>query len=624
MLISTDVDKIITTLREKKRIQLDDLARKLDMPKSDVRKWAGVLEAQGMIKISHHLTREYLIWTNSDDATGSNYRGEEKKEIVYAPANSLQDLSIIESAQSTAKANVLKNIVNEEILAQKEPVEEKEQDRLLDEMENARMREDKIRRTFEKSSTGTYYRTAKLQMANIEKSSIKPKMDIKAPAKTIAKKPAALKAGKTPAKKTAVIAARKTFVKTTKPKTISIAIQKPKVVLKSAGSKPAQHQQEERHAPSPKPERAVVSLSHMLSAHMEKIRLQEERINALKEQKAGLLVEHLEPIERKLQAEIETVSDKLLEKQKIILELEQKATCIPEIVEGIDQRNAKVSEVESEARSALDNARIELEEILSELEGIRAVSEERISDVEKNVAVANAKLDSVKKTHNNISSLMESADEMLNSTKAAIEEQIVKMEEIEATMASLEDYKANLESDMEAATKTIDRQKNLAKIMSEHSHTISAVDTWTRSQFEEYEKQVEELTELTASNERDFAQLRESVETSFVRRYVSELSGILKRHEFEIGKTLEAEKSIDVRVEDEKEKLRSLISQGHEMTSILMDKKMHNGISQKNMESMMHSKQAKIESIGAHIRNREHVSQAARNALARLEKEGKE
>jgi len=645
MLISTDVDKIISALREKKRAQLGDLAEELGMQKSQVKKWADVLETQGMIKIEHKLTREYLIWADTKDATGSNYKGAEKKESIEAKP---LDLSIVEQRAQSVQRPIQQ-------APHETPVEtpvKTDQERLIEEMERARKNEERIRFALGKPVKSHSDETAEYAYAKEVEEPETPgeplpeigeeaaetieaaqTESISKPARHAAGriKPKAAQSGggKGPAVKKqpgkAIRKIRKTSkapVTKTKPsRGMAIEVKKPRVVLGKAA--PRRGEPEQR-APMQKPERKVSSLAEMLSAQMEKIRMQEERISGLKEEKAKLLVEHLEPIERKLQAEIDTVSEKLTEKQKIILELEQKASEIPAVVEGIDQKNAKVAEVEQEARTALDNARIELEDILSELEGVREVARDRIDEIEKTAAAASAKLESVRKSHSNITRLIESANESLEATRASIEEQISRMEEIESEMESLEEYKSGLEADVEQAQKSVMRQKNLARVLAEHTNTISAVDEWAKRQFEEYEKQVEELSELSASNERDFASLRESVETSFVRRYVSELSGILKRHEYEIGTALEAEKSIDQRLEQEKEKLRGLIGQGRDMASILQEKNLPHTVKTREMEKIIHSKQEKIESISQRIKNRDQITRAAREAVAKLGKEEKD
>ncbi|HQT44558.1 MAG TPA: hypothetical protein PLO51_01145 [Candidatus Micrarchaeota archaeon] len=624
MLISTDVYNIISLLRAKHHTSLDEIAAELKMPKSEVRKWASVLEAQGMVKIDHRMMREYIMWQGEPEPESKKAQPDKKQSVSASPL----DLSIVEAkAQEAARIPGPSLAISRARDAPRES--QPETQKQFDEIEHARSMEGRIRQSMARLEEAQETSAPVMESGEEEKTREEPnpvsryiKHIASAKSRPIGKSIQARKAMQKQAAKKAMpkIIAKKAAAKErpAMQKKIAIEPRRAKVTLGSAVPRamPA------RQAPMPKPEKKIITLSDMLSAQMEKIRTQEERISSIKEEKAGLLVKHLEPVERKLEAEIETVSDKLLEKQRIILELEKQATGIPEIVEGIDQKNAKISEVEEEARKALDNARIELEDILSELEGIKSLSQDRMDELEKTSAAANAKLEGVKKSHENIDKLIETANGRIEATRAAVEEQVSRLEEVESQMDSLEEYKKALEDDMAQAAKAIERQKNLARVLAEHTGTIEAVEGYTRRQFEEYEKQVEALSELSASNERDFAALRESVETSFVRRYVSELSGILRRHEYEIGQAVEAEKGIDARIEIEKAKLKGLIDEGKEMAQMLGGKE--SSLGQDEVEGMLRSKQEKIEIIAQRIKNRAHISQAAREALAKLEREDKE
>ena len=624
MLISTDVDNIISLLRAKHNTSLDEIAAELKMPKSEVRKWASVLEAQGMVKINHRMMREYIMWQGEPGPESKEAQAEKKQSVSASPL----DLSVVEArTQEVVKMPA----PSQQAIPQAKETQREIQpaEKQFDEIEHARSIEGRIRQSMAKLEKAQEPAAPVMESGEEEETQEEPSPVSRyiehiptAKSRPMGKSTAARKAMQKQVAKKAMpkIIAKKAAAKErpAMPNKIAIEPKRAKVTLGSL----APRAMPERQAPVPKPEKKVITLSDMLSAQMEKIRTQEERINSLKEEKADLLVKHLEPVERKLESEIETVSDKLLEKQRIILELEKQATGIPKIVEGIDQKNAKISEVEEEARKALDNARIELEDILSELEGIKSLSQDRMDELERTSAEANAKLEGVKKSHENIDKLIETANGRIEATRAAVEEQVSRLEEVESQMDSLEEYKKALEDDMEQAAKAIERQKNLAKVLAEHTGTIEAVEGYTRRQFEEYEKQVEALSELSASNERDFAALRESVETSFVRRYVSELSGILRRHEYEIGQAIEAERGIDARMENEKAKLRGLIDEGKEMAQMLGGKE--SSLGQDEVEGILRSKQEKIEIIAQRIKNRAHISQAAREALAKLEREEKE
>ncbi|MGC9057584.1 MAG: hypothetical protein ACP5H8_00690 [Candidatus Micrarchaeia archaeon] len=69
--ISTDVDRIIDYIKNRKRAELIEVARALNIKAVDVDKWAKVLEKQGVVNIEYTLTRMYIIWKSPDSVEES-------------------------------------------------------------------------------------------------------------------------------------------------------------------------------------------------------------------------------------------------------------------------------------------------------------------------------------------------------------------------------------------------------------------------------------------------------------------------------------------------------------------------------------------------------------------------
>lgn len=64
-LISTGIDKFIRMLYDKRRIELGEAARALNIPSDTVEYWCYVLEGNGLVKINYTLTAVYIEWVGS-------------------------------------------------------------------------------------------------------------------------------------------------------------------------------------------------------------------------------------------------------------------------------------------------------------------------------------------------------------------------------------------------------------------------------------------------------------------------------------------------------------------------------------------------------------------------------
>ncbi|MEM2974085.1 MAG: hypothetical protein QW112_00440 [Candidatus Micrarchaeia archaeon] len=63
--ITTGIDRFMRLLYEKKRIELSEASKALNIPTKVIEYWSYVLESQGLLKINYTLTAVYLEWIGS-------------------------------------------------------------------------------------------------------------------------------------------------------------------------------------------------------------------------------------------------------------------------------------------------------------------------------------------------------------------------------------------------------------------------------------------------------------------------------------------------------------------------------------------------------------------------------
>ncbi len=79
-LIITEVDRLITTISEHKRITLEDLQRICKIDKKSTDKWVRVLEDEGYVNIEYKLGATYIVWKTHDEGVA-----QETTSVVSEP-----------------------------------------------------------------------------------------------------------------------------------------------------------------------------------------------------------------------------------------------------------------------------------------------------------------------------------------------------------------------------------------------------------------------------------------------------------------------------------------------------------------------------------------------------------
>jgi hypothetical protein len=63
--ITTGIDKFIRILYERRRVELNEASRLLNIPAETIEYWSYVLEGNGLVKINYTLTAVYIEWIGS-------------------------------------------------------------------------------------------------------------------------------------------------------------------------------------------------------------------------------------------------------------------------------------------------------------------------------------------------------------------------------------------------------------------------------------------------------------------------------------------------------------------------------------------------------------------------------
>jgi len=62
LLITTGVDALVRLVKEKQKVELEEAASILNIPKENIEEWARVLEEESILRLEYRLTRIYMLW----------------------------------------------------------------------------------------------------------------------------------------------------------------------------------------------------------------------------------------------------------------------------------------------------------------------------------------------------------------------------------------------------------------------------------------------------------------------------------------------------------------------------------------------------------------------------------
>ncbi len=307
------------------------------------------------------------------------------------------------------------------------------------------------------------------------------------------------------------------------------------------------------------------SSADALKRQISAIEDEKQKISSLKARKEKLLEEVYMPIERRLDSQVKAISEKLLEKEKTILSLQQRAMEIPGGAQELEGNLLNLARLEKEAKKSFEDARTRTGDSLTEIRRLQEEAGQRLSGFEKSIFAGQSRLSELEKTLAKVQDSQARAEGQIEKAKEALKSQIESLDAAQTASEELANLKDELSSELSASKDSLERQKSEIKSISGQISRLAEVDRWVLGHMNEYSRKLEEFEKFGKESQESFDSLRETVETNFVRRYLDELKDAMEANRFEAMQAKRSEEEIDRQIQGSKRKISQLIEEAKEI-----------------------------------------------------------
>lgn len=311
-----------------------------------------------------------------------------------------------------------------------------------------------------------------------------------------------------------------------------------------------------------------VQFSERLAKHLKRIEAQTEKIKALRGEKEKLLNEQYVPIQRKLESELETVGDRILQMEKNIMEMQKRAIGIPEKIGAVDKMHMSTLKAHDEIRRAYDEASALIEESNGVLSNERDKIESILEKGRQEIAQHRAKTNELQSTLQRISEMEEESANKVVIAREALADQATQLAAAEKYSSDLRSLKTEIQDNINGLKASVSATKSVLGDIEKQMGQMRQIESWSDSIREDYNKRIAELDEYIRDGNHEFETLRESVESNFVRKYLKELRSITNSYEYEFNEAKLTEKGLDQRIAEEKARLEELFEEGKRISHI--------------------------------------------------------
>lgn len=507
-LIITEVDRLITTISEHKRITLEDLQRICKIDKKSTDKWVRVLEDEGYVNIEYKLGATYIVWKTHDEGVA-----QETTSVVSEPQSEQ-----VRKVEEVNDSQIMQ--VNEaEIQKNEEATPE------INKENNEQTTPNNIPQSYEEEKT----------IVQVSK----PNEEFKI---------------------------KTTFQeKEAEEKVVQNTQNTESIVQKIAAKEIRENQdnkemEEEIKTPTIEPQTRDI-----IAQYINEINSEKEQISKYKREKQTLYQERIATLEGKVEADIGAITELILQKQSKIAKIKGQISKIPQEMDQLNSVQQEIVRAKEEAQKTLNRIRNRTEIILDEIKENKNEMDAKVTELEAKTQNASERIERIKgadrETLMAINTLEERATEIekvsqkLNENLGEIRREIKQAKE---TRAELKEESNEIQDEIMQAQESVD---SLKEEIEEIDQSQEMLDKYMG----EYQKRVNELEKYVNESEEEFAQLKEAAETHYLKGYANELEKMAEAYSGELSEIIEMEENIDAKISKSKKRVIELIKNSQEI-----------------------------------------------------------
>ena len=308
-----------------------------------------------------------------------------------------------------------------------------------------------------------------------------------------------------------------------------------------------------------------LKFSDRMARQIRKIEKAAREVEQIRAEKEKFLNDMYLPMQRKLESEIETISDRITKIESGVFDLQNRASDLPAKVAAVEKLQANSINAHGQMRKAYDEAAALIEQSNQELSDEISRMEEFAEQCRQEISAHYARTNELQKTLDRINQYEGDLSYQVSIAREAMSAQAERLSSAEKYASELAGLRGEIRENVVGIRREMGSTKAMLTELEKSMVQMRHISGWAGSIKEEYEARMQEIDDYIKNGNSEFETMRDAVEARFVRKYLKELRSLSESYTFELNQAKAAEQGIDARVEEARRKLAGLLEQGQKL-----------------------------------------------------------
>ncbi len=551
-LISTDVDNLIRVISEKKKISLGRLRSVCKMDRRTLDKWVGVLEDEGYISVVYGLTGAYVVWSGKPAVEGL---GSGPQTVVEKKEK--KPLFSFFSGKSETR---------------EEP--EEKLDRYLSKKGDRTeiSGEDARENILESLAEEVEEEPREPDLAYVTEVPDIPEIDEHYEEHDGVQKPDKESAGHDE---------NETAPTEDEPDDYGESDEQDEVVSAEAPSHDLEsvvfgkeEEEDREQVPEVHDEPASVqpdsgAVRDLVEAYVSEIRKEKGKLVELKKRQQELYREKLVPLEEKMETDIVSVTERIMELQARMEEIKEGVLELPGKVNEVEGIQEEMSKLGREARAALVRTREQSDVFVSELKNSQTEVRSKIDSGRGALKEEEEMVEELERVSASLGSRSEKIRNALEGLKVQISEIDNTMKDLLEDLEGAADMKNQVTGMVTEVQGIMEEQARQLEGFEEELASVESMERWVKEYVEDYERKIGDIEDYVLKSGDDLKELKLAAEKRYMGRYLAHLEDMTKSYNDQLGVALDSNREMDEQIAETKDRISELLRESQEMVEKL-------------------------------------------------------
>jgi len=307
------------------------------------------------------------------------------------------------------------------------------------------------------------------------------------------------------------------------------------------------------------------SASDVLNTYLDQINKEKAAIESLRNQKKALYREKFAGLESRMEADLVSLTEMVIEKQSRINELKERFLDLPDKLDEVEELHAHLRKIREEGRSSLTEAKAQAQASIAGIQKARSALSSKIERLRDDLDKEEGRVQTLER-------MREEGEERIDALNQAQRQMRERMESLEEAMGALRDSldqaetaKADIDAISQEVKTSVEQSGSELQSLIAQLDQMTKVEGWINDYVSDYEKRIAEVDDYVASSEDEIADLRSSAEAKYLSRYLRELESLATEYQGALDQTVEEERAIDQAIDKSKSRIMELVSESRDL-----------------------------------------------------------